>query len=457
MSTGEAVPAALAAFVRGNERRAWLFLWLQGGRAEAAGQALAAAIRAFQAQAGRLPMAQWPARFWRLLAASPLEGGGGQWPSALEALAPLAPAPRRALLLRLAAGLDEAPAAEALGLELEAYRAQLALACPRDAAGEVDAQAWYALAQAVQQAGRELPPRRLLWIADLREAALAGRGLAVPVSRAAAPVPEDAVARPRRRWPWVVLVLLACAAALAATVWLRPALPESSGPAPGGEAQADDLRVHDPGPILVESLPDDAPAATAAADLPPAMEEIAVEPLVERFDLLAWHLAGAPDSSIDREARAEDPASPPAPSASSAMPASADGGPAHIAAWQALPAYEQAQLRAADRAFAALPPAERQALQARFAALDGMERRGWWLGPALGADWPALQPLLGYVDEDERGAVLAALRALPAGSRAQLGELGRRTPADARAALRRDLLAQPADRRAAWIEQRSRR
>ena len=438
--------------MRGNERRAWLFLWLQGGRAEAAGQALAAAIRAFQSQAGRLPMAQWPDRFWRLLAASPLEAGDGQWPPALEALSPLPPLPRRALLLRLAAGLDEVPAAEALGLELEAYRAQLALACPRDAAGEVDAQAWYALAQAVQQAGRELPPRRLLWIADLREAALAGRGLAVPVPRAAAPAPEDAVARPRRRWPWVVLVLLACAAALAATVWLRPALPGSSVPGAGGEAQADDLRVHDPGPILVEPLPDDAPAAAAAADLPPAVEEIAVEPLVERFDLLAWHLAGAPDSRIDREAGAEGQ-----PPAASGLPVTVDAGPARIAAWQALPAYEQAQLRAADGAFAALPAAEREALQARFAALDGMERRGWWLGPALGADWPSLQPLLGYVDEHERDAVLAALRALPAGARAQLGELGRRTPADERATLRRELLAQPADRRAGWIEQRSRR
>src|SRR5690606_29566786 len=72
-------PAALAAVVRGNERRAWVFLWLQSGRTEAAGAALAATIRAFASQAARQSMAQWPDRFWRLVAASPLEGTG-QWP-----------------------------------------------------------------------------------------------------------------------------------------------------------------------------------------------------------------------------------------------------------------------------------------------------------------------------------------------------------------------------------------
>jgi len=72
------VPPALAAFLRGSERRAWVFLWLQGGDPEAADQALAAATRAFQAEAAQLPMADWPGRYWRLLAACPLDSGRGE-------------------------------------------------------------------------------------------------------------------------------------------------------------------------------------------------------------------------------------------------------------------------------------------------------------------------------------------------------------------------------------------
>ena len=102
----------------------------------------------------------------------------------------------------------------------------------------------------------------------------------------------------------------------------------------------------------------------------------------------------------------------------------------------------------------------RQASQARlradFAALDAMERRGWLLGPALGADFFALQPLLGFVPEDEREPLLAALRALAPEQRALLGEMARRTPPAGREALRRELLATAPASRSAWLEQRSR-
>ena len=47
LSVAGQLPAALSAFLRGAERRAFVFLWLQGGDAAAAERALAAAIRAF--------------------------------------------------------------------------------------------------------------------------------------------------------------------------------------------------------------------------------------------------------------------------------------------------------------------------------------------------------------------------------------------------------------------------
>ena len=123
-------------------------------------------------------------------------------------------------------------------------------------------------------------------------------------------------------------------------------------------------------------------------------------------------------------------------------------------AWQALPEDERARMRAAREAWRALPVAEQQALRARFDALDAGLRRGWLLGPTLGADWPRLHALFAQVPPDEREVLLAALRALPAQARADLGVLAQRTPPDARDALRRELLAQPAADRATWLRRR---
>lgn len=433
------VPVALAAFVRGNERRAWTFLWLQGGCAAAADSALSAAIRAFATQVGRQPMAQWPTRFWRLVAAAPLAPPDGQWPEELKTLAGLAPVPRRALLLRLAVGLDEAPAADALGVDLATYRKRLEQACPRDRAGAVDADAWQRLAQAVQQAGRTLPPWRLSHIADLGEAGLSGDGQATDAGVPATP------ARPDRRWRWMLLVALACAAALAATWWWerRPA------DAPPAAHQADDGApdIGDPGPILVEPLPDIPDAAPAARPVVPA-EPVPLDPVVEALDLLSWYIAGAPDSRIEHAAASTPP--------DAAPPVDVDiDADARRSAWRHLDAAEQARLRAAAVTLDALPEDERDTLRARFAALDAVERRGWLLGPVLGADYAGLHPLLGYVAADEREPLLATLRAMRPDQRAHLAEVARRASPAARARLRRELLAQPPAQWDAWLARHS--
>ena len=85
------LPAALTAFLRGAERRAFVFLWLQGGDAAMAEKALAAAIRAFPGPAANLPMAEWPDRFWRLLLALPVEPSAPSraWPASVAFLADL--------------------------------------------------------------------------------------------------------------------------------------------------------------------------------------------------------------------------------------------------------------------------------------------------------------------------------------------------------------------------------
>ena len=83
-------PAALAAFLRGCERRGAVFAELQCGDTDRGDVALAAALRAFRGNAAALPMADWPVRFWSLLSAAPplrTAAPDPRWPGALSALA----------------------------------------------------------------------------------------------------------------------------------------------------------------------------------------------------------------------------------------------------------------------------------------------------------------------------------------------------------------------------------
>ena len=123
-------------------------------------------------------------------------------------------------------------------------------------------------------------------------------------------------------------------------------------------------------------------------------------------------------------------------------------------AWRALPEDERARMQAAHEAYRALPIARQQELRARFDALDSGIRRGWLLGPALGADWPRLHALFAQVPPDERESLLATLRALPLQALADLGVLAQRTPPQAREALRRELLAQPDAQRESWLRRK---
>lgn len=123
--------AALSAFLRGIERRARVFAQAQSGSAEVADAATATAIEAFRQQAGQLPLRQWPLRFWAELLTVPALTRAEVVPPAMPALQPLyrlAPGPRAALLLRMAAGLDVAHVAEVLGVSEKAARLALARA-----------------------------------------------------------------------------------------------------------------------------------------------------------------------------------------------------------------------------------------------------------------------------------------------------------------------------------------
>ena len=126
----------------------------------------------------------------------------------------------------------------------------------------------------------------------------------------------------------------------------------------------------------------------------------------------------------------------------------------HWQAWRALPADQRLQVQAAAIALAALPPQQQLAWHAAFAQADAGERHGWLLGPALGADFVALQPLLMQVPADLRGPLLRTLRDMTPAERADLAVLAQRTPPQKREALQRALVATSATNRAGWLQSR---
>jgi hypothetical protein len=127
---------------------------------------------------------------------------------------------------------------------------------------------------------------------------------------------------------------------------------------------------------------------------------------------------------------------------------------ARYAAWLELDDVQRMRVQAAAEAISALPPEQQAALRSRFDALDEMQRRGWRLGPVLGADYPRLQPLFGFVPEAERGATISLLRQMDAEQRDDLAVLAQRIPPQQRAAFRQELLTVPAAARSAWLRER---
>ncbi|KAB7766795.1 DUF3106 domain-containing protein [Xanthomonas maliensis] len=125
---------------------------------------------------------------------------------------------------------------------------------------------------------------------------------------------------------------------------------------------------------------------------------------------------------------------------------------ARYAAWKGLTATDRVVLRQARVRLQALPEDQQRALRTQFDTLDRLHRDGWRLGSQLGAYYPQLQPLVGYVPPAQRDALLSVLRSLDAGQLEQLGILAQRTPPQARDALREALVAQPAATRSAWLK-----
>lgn len=287
LSDAAAAPAALAAFLRGIERRGAVFAELHCGDAAVADQAFALALRVFRDVAVRTAFAQWPRLFWTALLASPplrTPPPAPHWAAEFAPLAGIGSGPRAALLLRLVAGLGDADAATVLGIARPTYRLALQRALPHRPDGTPDEAAWRALGEAVQQAARQLPAARLAHLARLREAAIQGRRPdligPLPPPAAGGEATPDA---PRWRTPGLWAVAASTGLALVATFSLPDRwLPEHGDPR-----------------IRVRALPAaDLPAATYGAEAALLTErdfeqlaDVADTAVVRELELYAWYAA----------------------------------------------------------------------------------------------------------------------------------------------------------------------
>lgn len=437
--------AAVAAFLRGVDRRARLLASVQAGDAAAAQRALTVSTRVFVADAGQWPIAQWPLQFWRLLLSVPAMGqpGNHAGASAIPGIAKLPPPVRAAVLLNLVAALEDADAAAALDISTDAYHQRIRAALPTDALGQPDVDVWRAWRAAAQRA-LDASPVQIEAAPSAPATPSAGTSTLI-----------DPLHRRRLRWLW--LGVAACALALLASFFLHPrgrelldnwrnhvrvdALPAADPPK--AHFDASDTRLHPDQALLAapqdlalaQHLPMLSWLAADAGDALSAIQPVIPEPTVSASDTLLprmqrWDRLAPWQRAQQRGAWAE---------------------------WQALPDSERVLLRATAARFAGLPLAQQQELRNRYAALPYDAHRGWHLGPQLGRFWPQIAALFAFVDDSERQPLLRLLRAVTPDEMEALLRLAQTTPPETRANLRRTLLALPAAQRMAWLQARLQR
>ena len=288
-ATPAPISSALSAFLRGIERRAFVFVQVQCGHDEDAQAALGRAMRAFREVSAHSPLSAWPAAFWALLVAQ-AELAEGE--SDIPELGALSSGPRAALLLRIVAGLDFVHAAQVLGVSEPTYRFALQRALQQLGDAGVSYAVLGALRERLHRQVKTLPAERADALAELRARVLRDAPEPAPVAPCSSPW--------RRRLAWIALALLALA--FAATFWPRPptlapggvqALPAEPAPAPMPAGSDADLVTH---PDYAQiAAPED---ETLAADLA----------------LLSWLASGEADAALEAaEAPVREPEATDAP------------------------------------------------------------------------------------------------------------------------------------------------
>lgn len=484
----EPLPPALVAFLRGIEPRADVLLRALAGPGLDSAALLARVRTEFAARAARLPLAEWPLRYWGLLLAAPeLERPAHDLPR--HPLYDLASTRRLALLLRLVVGLEPPGAARVLGLSETAYRALWNDAEDKLAAAGVGPAVLLRWQEGFQQ------QIRVASAAAVPATVVPGSPAAVPrtrfrehLGRLGWRLREGAGRwRPQRIALGLLLGLLL--AALAATFLWPPGrvvpiagtvdgAPQALAAPPPREAALEDRLLVDPDLDLLlagadapwregvgllswwsaqrgDPLP---PLGTSAA--PPQTLPWAQLPTALRGRLAAvetaWPaLAPAEQSALLARAQAWEAATAEQRAALVAAYADWLARPAlersalraRLSEWRALEPGEQQALAVLAAEWRALPEVDRQDLAAAFASLPAGTREDWAAGLRLGRQWPGLRPLLAFVPAGQQVALIEALAGLSDAERNALAERLATLGAAQRAALRAEVLAAtPAER-----------
>lgn len=468
-------PTAIAAFLRGVAPRARLLATVQAGASKPAEQALAVVAQVFATEAGQWPIAQWPQQYWRLLLATPhLRQPDPSEPGVpLPGIARLPPTQRAAFLLQLVAELDDSTAATALGTSVRTYQDAIRDGLPRDVLGQPDIDVWRAWRSAVQRELATAEPAPLAAGTRSEPGSMPADSTRADRKRANEKSPNtnpakrslahedypEAGSHRHVRWLWLGVVI--CVLAFATTFFLHPAgravierwtatiqveaLPAAD--APRARFDAGDAALHPDHALLA------APEEAAHASQLAMLSWLAVnseDPRAADAMQLPVVLAPVPRAAMD-------PAHETARLAArqhqwDALPARARGlRRGQWQAWRALTAPERIQLRTLAQRWRALGPQQQQLLRERFMAQPSDARNGWWLGPALGRDWPRIHALFALVDAAERDALLQLLRHTETEGWDVLARLAQITPPEARAQLRSELLAQAPSHRGAWL------
>ncbi len=477
------LPPALHAFLRGIEPRACVLARAQGGPA-LDGPELVARVRLdFAARFGRLPLAEWPLRYWGLLLArEELAQPRGATPE--HPLYALGHTRRLALLLRLVVGLEPPGAARVLGLSETAYRAL-----------------WNDAEDKLAPLG--VGPAILMRWQEAFQAQVRAEAVAGPASGAAA---RPALAKRLPSMPSGLPKPSVLQLGLGAVVFGLVGLLVVTFVWPPGSADAPVAAI-DPTPAALDT-PTRAPEArNVDADLvvDPDFRLLtapADEPWRDDLGFLSWltqregvvlpaPTAGPvaePLAFGDMSAEAQGLLAP-VRGAWSALDAETRRGLIDQAAiwsaadlagrqslrtayidWLAQPALERSALRAAYAAWRNLDGSEREALKraaqgltaqsaeeqaavrAEYAALDAQSQQDWATGPRLGAQLPGLRPLLAFVPAGEQAALIAAIEALSDADRVALAERVAGMGTAERAALRGKVLAATPEQRSALLD-----
>ena len=460
--------AAVAAFLRGTHQRARLLATVQAGASKPAEQALAVVAQVFATEAGQWPIAQWPQQYWRLLLATPhLRQPGAPEPVLpLPGIARLPPTQRAALLLQLVAELDDATAATALGASVSTYQDAIRDGLPHDALGQPDVDVWRAWRAAVQRelANAEPAPAVVLPASPAPSTSTSTSAMAMGMAMAMAPEPANVVVSTDApghhvRWLWLGVVL--CVVAFATTFFLHPAGravlqrwtatikvdPLPAADAPKARFDATDIALH-PDRAWLEAPEEAAHASELAllSWLAVNSEDPRAADAVHLPVLLAPGSNARADpavTSVGMDARLRQ---------WNTLPARVRGlRRGQWEAWRALTAQERIQLRTLDQRWRKLDPQEQLVLRQRFMAQSPDARNGWWLGPALGRDWPRINALFAYVDASQRDALLQLLRQTNTDGRGVLARLAQITSPEERERVRTELLEQAPSQRGSWL------